>query len=55
MMYLVCEICGGYYHLMEGESINDFDSCQCGGKLYLIDSDAEDYSLKIESTDIREF
>ncbi len=30
----------------EGESINDFDSCQCGGKLYLIDSKSE--SIKIE-------
>ena len=33
MSYLICEKCGGYYELQEGESIEDFDSCQCGGKL----------------------
>jgi len=31
--FLVCEECGGYYELEKGESINDFESCQCGGKL----------------------
>jgi hypothetical protein len=36
MKYLICEICGGYYPLMDGESISDFDSCQCGGKLYIV-------------------
>lgn len=33
MGYLVCEKCGGYYELQENESINDFQSCECGGKL----------------------
>lgn len=33
MPYLVCEKCGGYYELQEGESSTDFDRCQCGGKL----------------------
>ena len=33
MSYLICEKCGGYYELQEGESIEDFDSCQCGGEL----------------------
>jgi hypothetical protein len=37
MKYLICEICGGYYHLVDGESLSDFDSCQCGGKLYLLE------------------
>jgi ribosomal protein L40E len=31
--YLVCESCGGYYELQKGESLEDFDRCQCGGDL----------------------
>ena len=31
--YLVCESCGGYYQLQTGESANDFNECECGGKL----------------------
>ena len=31
--YLVCESCGGYYKLEEGESPDDFSKCQCGGEL----------------------
>jgi hypothetical protein len=31
--YLVCEKCSGYYELKEGESINNFESCECGGEL----------------------
>ena len=31
--YLVCEKCGGYYKLQEGESPDDFENCQCGGRL----------------------
>lgn len=31
--YLICEKCNGYYELQEGESLEDFESCQCGGKL----------------------
>jgi hypothetical protein len=30
---LVCEKCKGYYKLQEGESPEDFDQCQCSGKL----------------------
>lgn len=33
MGYLVCEKCGGYYELQDGESPDDFEDCQCGGKL----------------------
>ena len=33
MGYLICEKCGGYYELEEGESFTDFDVCQCGGTL----------------------
>jgi heat shock protein HtpX len=31
--YLVCDKCGGYYELQPGESPEDFEQCQCGGKL----------------------
>ncbi|WP_394700751.1 hypothetical protein [uncultured Methanobacterium sp.] len=41
MKYLICEICGGYYPLENGESISDFDSCQCGGKLYIVEEEGE--------------
>ena len=34
MAYLICDKCGGYYELQEGESPEDFsDTCECGGKL----------------------
>ncbi|MEG3225214.1 MAG: hypothetical protein BME94_06795 [Methanobacteriales archaeon Met13] len=33
MGYLRCENCGDYYELNEGESVEDFEACQCGGKL----------------------
>jgi len=32
--YLVCDGCGGYYELQQGEQLDDFsDECECGGKL----------------------
>lgn len=35
MGYLVCDECGGYYELQEGEKPDDFsDECECGGKLH---------------------
>ena len=37
MGYLICEECGGYYELQEGESPEDFDSCSCGGKLKYVE------------------
>lgn len=33
MGYLICERCEGYYKLNEGELPEDFERCQCGGKL----------------------
>jgi Rad3-related DNA helicase len=33
MGFLVCEKCGGYYKLQSGESPDDFEECQCGGRL----------------------
>lgn len=31
--YVMCENCGGYYRLDEGESLDDFRACTCGGEL----------------------
>jgi len=31
--YLLCEKCGGYYELQSGESPEDFQECECSGKL----------------------
>ena len=31
--YLICEKCNGYYELQEGESLEDFETCECGGNL----------------------
>ena len=33
MRYIICDDCGGYYKLKDGESLDDFDGCQCGGNL----------------------
>jgi hypothetical protein len=33
MSYLICRRCFGYYQLEEDESLEEFDSCQCGGQL----------------------
>ncbi|MDP3034073.1 MAG: hypothetical protein Q8M97_03035 [Methanobacteriaceae archaeon] len=38
MSYLICEDCEGYYELQNGESADDFDTCQCGGHLEYLDS-----------------
>lgn len=39
MTYLICEQCGGYYELQEGEKVEDFsDECECGGKLRYAES-----------------
>ncbi len=38
MPYLVCEKCGGYYELKSGESSKEFEKCNCGGKLKVVDS-----------------
>jgi len=37
MGYLICEKCGGYYKLQEGEKADNYDYCQCGGKLKYFD------------------
>jgi hypothetical protein len=30
---IVCDKCGGFYELKDGESLDDFEACECGGKL----------------------
>lgn len=36
--YVICQNCGGYYELQEGESPEDFSSCECGGTLEYINN-----------------
>jgi hypothetical protein len=61
--YLVCNNCGGYYELQQGESWKDFDTeCQCGGQLVQNATDSlfppeaymseEEYEHKMYSTEI---
>ena len=38
MGYVICEKCGGYYELQEGESPDDFEACNCGGNLSYVKS-----------------
>lgn len=33
MGFLICDKCEGYYELKNGERPEDFDRCECGGKL----------------------
>lgn len=33
MKYIICDECNGFYELETGESIEDFESCLCGGTL----------------------
>lgn len=54
MGYLVCKECNGYYELDEGESLLDFESCQCGGELTYVetlDDIKENYSA-LEKSEI---
>jgi len=45
MSYVICETCGGYYSLKDGESPQDFLACECGGNLHFIES-ADDFIVK---------
>lgn len=39
MSYLICNKCGSYYELQEGESPEDFDlKCSCGGELIYVET-----------------
>lgn len=41
MKYVLCKECKGYYVLQEGESINDFGNCRCGGELEYVETHSE--------------
>lgn len=45
MPYLICEKCHGYYELQKGESLSDFDCCQCGGILKYYDNLVHDKDI----------
>ncbi len=49
MPYILCDKCKGYYELQDGESLNDFDVCQCGGNLKYLNSLDDDYNENSES------
>lgn len=60
MGYLICEKCRGYYKLQKGESLSDFDCCQCGGKLKyyedsidekILDNNTVGYNHKLKTSD----
>ncbi len=51
MGYLVCKKCGGYYELKEGEAINDFQSCECNGKLEYVKSLDELNLVQVQQAD----
>jgi uncharacterized membrane protein YvbJ len=50
MSYLVCDNCGSYYELQEGESPEDFDlACECGGRLKNKEALKSDYEIDIDT------
>lgn len=51
MGFLVCEECGGYYELKQGESPEDFDTCQCGGKLKYIQMPSNKFDKTDDNND----
>ena len=44
--YVACDVCHGIYELQEGESFEDFESCQCGGNLTYINNINELEAIK---------
>ena len=38
MPYLICRKCKGYYELQKDESLEDFESCICNGKLEYVEN-----------------
>lgn len=36
MAYIICEKCRKYYKVEEGESLEDFELCRCGGNLKFV-------------------
>ena len=48
MSHLVCEKCGGYYKLKEGESPEDFKACQCGGDLKYVQNFGSHFDVETD-------
>ena len=44
--FLICNKCGNYYQLQEGESSDDFESCHCGGRLIYTRDDPMKLQMK---------
>jgi hypothetical protein len=38
---IICESCGGTYELEEGESLENFENCRCGGRLKYAESSSK--------------
>jgi ribosomal protein L40E len=52
--FLKCEKCGGYYQLKKGESIEDFEGCQCGGSLSYVNNIDELNSIRSQIVNSKE-
>jgi hypothetical protein len=55
--YLVCEKCKGRYELQDGESPNDFESCECGGSLKYFENEehlteSNDLNAKLDNSNL---
>lgn len=50
MGYLICEKCEGYYELQEGEDLEDFKSCECGGNLKYIENLKDYYGENLDES-----
>lgn len=48
MKYVLCKKCKGYYILQEGESINDFGNCRCGGELEYVETHSENLNKYLD-------
>ena len=48
MAYLICEKCGGYYRLKEGEDSEDFKTCECGGNLRYVQNFGEHFDEELD-------
>jgi len=55
MPYLVCKKCNGYYELQEWESSEDFEECECGGRLVQVDSLSIPYNTERVKTIVETF
>jgi len=49
MSYLVCEKCSGRYKLKKNETIDDFEGCECGGKLKYVQNPNTDPDEELDS------